>query len=58
MLKCFLYFQNFFQMADLGLLLSNIMPEVHLLVILHGKSAQLVQENVKSEILILMQFFY
>ena len=51
-------FQILFQTADISLLLSNIMPKVCLLVISHGKSAQLVQENIKSEILIQMQFFY
>ena len=51
-------FQVLFQTADIGLLLANIVPEVCLFVILHRKSAQLVQEIVKSEILILMHFFY
>ena len=51
-------YQILFQTADIGLLLANIVPEVCLFVILHRKSAQLVQEIVKSEILILMQFFY
>ena len=47
-------FQILFQTADISLLLSNIMPKVCLLVISHGKSVQLVQEIVKSEILIQM----
>ncbi len=37
-----------------GIFNTNIMPKVCLLVISHGKSAQLVQEIVKSEILIQM----
>ncbi|MGN0245378.1 MAG: hypothetical protein ACI4DK_05385 [Lachnospiraceae bacterium] len=45
-------FQILFQTADISLLLSNIIPKVCLLVISHGKSAQLVQKIVKSEILI------
>ena len=47
-------FQILFQTADISLLLSNIMPKVCLLVISHRKSVQLVQEIVKSEILIQM----
>ena len=54
----FLYFQILFQTADIVLLLSNIVPKVCLLVILHRESAQLVQEIVKLEILMLMSFFY
>ena len=54
----FLYFQILFQIADMGLLLLNIMPKVCLFVILHRESAQLVQEIVKLEILRLMSFFY
>ena len=50
-------FQNLFQTADIGLLLANIVPEVCLFIILHRESAQLPQENIKSEILIQMQVF-
>ena len=50
-------FQNLFQNADIGLLLANIVPEVCLFIILHRESAQLAQENIKSEILIQMQVF-
>lgn len=50
-------FQNLFQTADIGLLLANIVPEVCLFIILHRESAQLAQENIKSEILIQMQVF-
>ena len=48
----------FFKIDDMGLLLSNIVPKVCLLVISRRESAQLAQENIKSEILIQMQFFY
>ena len=50
-------FQILFQTADISLLLSNIVPKVCLLVISHRKSAQIVQEIVELEILILMQVF-
>ena len=50
-------FQILFQTADIGLLLVNIVPEVCLFIILHRESAQLPQENIKSEILIQMQVF-
>lgn len=51
-------FQILFQTADISLLLSNIVPRVSLLVISQRESAHLAQENIKSEILIQMQFFY
>ena len=51
-------FQILFQTADISLLLSNIVPRVRLLVISQRESAHLAQENIKSEILIQMQFFY
>lgn len=51
-------FQILFQTADISLLLSNIVPRVYLLVISQRESAHLAQENIKSEILIQMQFFY
>ena len=51
-------FQILFQTADISLLLSNIVPRVCLLVISQRGSAHLAQENIKSEILIQMQFFY
>ena len=51
-------FQILFQTADISLLLSNIVPRVCLLVISQRESAHLAQENIKSEILIQMQFFY
>ena len=40
------------------LLFSNIAPKVCLFDISHGKSAQMLQEIVELEILILMQVFY
>ena len=40
------------------LLSLNIVPKVCLFDILHGKSSQMLQEIVKSENLMLMQFFY
>ena len=59
-IMCFFYvnFQILFQTADISLLLSNIVPRVCLLVISQRESAYLAQENIKSEILIQMQFFY
>ena len=50
--------QILFWIAHMCLLLSNIMPKVCLLVISRRESAQLAHENIKSEILIQMQFFY
>lgn len=42
----------------MNLLSSNIVPKVCLFDISHEKSAQMVQEIVELEILILMQVFY
>ena len=39
-------YQILFQTADIGLLFANIVPEVCLFVILHRKSARLVQELI------------
>ena len=50
-------FQILFQTADIGLLLSNIVPEVCRFVMFNRKSAQLVQEIAELEILRLMSFF-
>ena len=46
-----------FQTADISLLLSNIVTKVCLFIISRRESAQLTQEIIESERLILMQFF-
>ena len=51
-------FQIFFQIFDISLLLSNIVPKVCLSIISHRKSAQLAWGIVKSGNLILMQFYH